>query len=114
MQLSLTAVVARIEETFLLPLQPPAPFHYKSNGVVPFKLTAQMHTTAKRLNEVDAADLTFVIRRDDLVVDLVLACADRIEQVTARKGRKKTIKIGKLWEIKNKKSAPRNAGIGMD
>ena len=50
---------------------------------MPLELTAQMHTTAKRLSEVDAADLAFVMRRDELVEDLVLACAKRIEQVTA-------------------------------
>ena len=60
-----------------------------SNRGVPIELTAQMHTAAKRLSEVDAADLTFVMRRDELVEDLVLACATRIEQVTARKGKKK-------------------------
>ena len=74
-----------------------------SNGGAPLELTAQMHTTANRLSEVDAADLAFVMRRDELVEDLVLACAKRIEQVTARKGVEKTVMIGKLWKIKSKK-----------
>ena len=79
----LTVVVARIEDGRLLSLQPPGFLQSMSNGGVPFKLTAQMYTTVKRVNEVDAADLTFVLRRDELVEDLVVACAKRIEQVTA-------------------------------
>ena len=67
-----------------------------SNRGVPIDLTAQIHTTATTLSEVDAADLTFVMRRDELVEDLVFACVTRIEQATARKGKKKKVMIKKI------------------
>jgi hypothetical protein len=99
----LKAIVARIDVARVLSLQPPASFQSMSNRGVSIELTAQMHTKANRLSEVEAADLTFVMRRDELVEDLVFACATRIEQATARKGKKKTVMIQKIWKIKNKK-----------
>ena len=55
------------------------------------------------LNKADAVDLAFVMRRDESVEDLVLACAKRIEQVTAQKQIEKTVMIGNLWKTKYKK-----------
>ena len=52
------------------------------------QVTAKLNRSVTRLRDVEAADLTFEIDRNLMIEDLVCACAKRIEEVTARAGKK--------------------------
>ena len=82
--------------------------------IQPIQLTAQLHTLANRFCEVDAAILTSVMRRDELVKDLVLACAKRIEHVTARAGKLNAVMIERLWTTNNKKGGTQRRTLGNE
>ena len=69
------------------------------------ELTAQLCPWRDRLGEFDDADLSFTLRRDELIVDLVSACVKRIEEVTALAERQKTLDIRSLWKIETTKGS---------
>ena len=72
------------------------------------ELTAQLYPFCDRLCEFDAADLTFVMRRDQTIEELIVACVDRTQEVSKRAGKKQMLDIRKLWKIKNSKSKTKN------
>jgi hypothetical protein len=68
------------------------------------ELAARLYPFSNRLCEIDAADLTFVMRRDQSIEELIVTCMQRIEKVTKRAGKKQMLDIRKLWKIKSSKS----------
>lgn len=72
------------------------------------ELTAQLCPWTDRLGEFDTADLSFTVRCDELIADLVSACVKRIEKVTTFQGKRTTLDIRSPWKIKKTKGSETN------
>ena len=68
------------------------------------ELTAQLYPFYNRLCDFVAADLAFVMRRDQTIEELIVACDERIQEVSKRAGKLQRLEIRKLWKIKSSKS----------
>ena len=68
------------------------------------ELTAQLYPFCNRLCEFGAVDLAFVMRRDQTIEELIVACDERIQKVSKRAGKLQRLDIRKLLKTKSSKS----------
>lgn len=63
--------------------------------------TGKLDPSVTRLSEIGTADLGFSMDPSDMIEDLMLAVAKRIEGVTARAGKKKTLDVRRIYKVED-------------